>query len=204
MGQHTTEGLAFAKLALLFIVGAYLVLLHVYLVWDAVIAADTHIQRIVSDIAERGRLGGNVPRCPMHPWQRLYEGRALVQDTSQLLEEGSSLITFRNPRGIAINREYLNSLPNEADLPYPCRFNEDSLDYTPQPAYVGTLVCPDCQDIAIILREVRSGNYLVIDTVWRVPKFYIYIDPDDGSDGDDEQENDDRSNTDDPVLGSRL
>lgn len=205
MDQHTNEGFAFAKLALLFIVCAYLVLLHVYLVWDAVIAADAHIQRIANDIAERDRLGGDVSRCPMHPWQRLYEGKALAQDTAQLRGEGFPLFTFRNPRGIAINREYLNSLPAEADLPYPGRFNEDTLDYTPQPAYVGTRVCPDCQDIAIIRREVRSGNYLVLDTVWRAPEFRIYIDPDDGGDdGEEKDKHGSSSNTDGPVLGSRL
>ena len=205
MEQRGNEGVAFLKLVTLLIICTYLILLHVYLAWDAVTAADMHIRHIVSDMAERDRLGSDVSRCPMHPWQQLYEGRASAQDTTQPDGEGFLRFTFRNPRGIAISRDYLNSLPDEWDLPYPGRFNEDSLDYTPQPAYVGTLVCPDCQDIAIILREVRSGNYLVLDTVWRVPEFRIYIDPD-GPGDDDEHENHGggSDNTDGPVQGSRL
>ncbi|MFZ1730419.1 MAG: hypothetical protein WBQ23_10065 [Bacteroidota bacterium] len=204
MNQPTNEGAAFARAVGLLIACAYLFLLHIYLVWDAVIAADAHVERIVRDITERDSLASEVARCPMHPWQRLYEGRAQPEDTVRQSEEDFPLFDFRSPRGIAISREYLGSVPTEKDLPYPGRFTEDSLDYSPLDAFVGTKVCPACQDIAIIRREVRCGNYLVLDTIWRFPEFRIYVEPFGDDNENDDENRGDSNNTDDPVLGGRL
>lgn len=205
MVQHTVGEYAIARLALILIVTPYLVLLHADLLWDAVIVTGERVRNVAADIARRERIEREVRYCPMHPWQRLYEGRGSAAGSAQGHDELFPTVMVRHPRGIAINRDYLASFPSEADLPYPGRFATDSLDYSPQPAYQGTLVCADCKDISIILRERRAGQYVVLDTVWRYPEFRIYIEPD-GTEGEDNEQRNRRggNTTDSPGAGARL